>query len=462
MRTSKFVNLNQNVLLEWIYDDDNFLIENYKVITNNISEKRNFINADTTFTIPSVTDNIQKNNLFEVNPALDRWAPMNEDEYPFLQVANYAGNSPTRYDIVKLHFPVNYTFETKIGYLLQIHVLDVSGQRSLFLSDYYFDITDVKRSLDLTAPPFLDRDVLWGKFIQIQVPSPNFVSKQITQGPGISNVPTPGTVNANLAGSNQLGVSPNSPIFIDFSFLTKKDLLFDKITYLVENPTSTSIPQTPEYEDLSVEITSSENGDYFEIVGTYNGTSSEFETFIEQQASVGNVYYVTYTVLVFEKNIITDRLQYFVEDNFDNPIRFRPIINFSTTTAVIDVEMKLVNTTDSSVIIRSTSYTMVQDEVAKYSRNLTKIAVQKAFRAKIYNSLGDQITVKKFGDTKTKIEKIRVPEAVMFDRYSVVVKNKTEDVQGETYYGIGQLQILLYPFDNVVKLAIAKDVSGTL
>lgn len=459
MRTSKFVNLNENVLLEWIYDDDNLLIENYKIVSNTITEQRNFVNTAFTNNLPTTTKNLQPVNLFEVNAESNRWAPMNEDEYPFLQVSNFAGNVPMRYDIVRLHFPVNYTFDDKIGYLLNIYVLDVSGKNELYLSNFYFDLTDTQRSLDLTAPPFLYRDVLWGKFKEIQVPATNVLAKQITQGDGLSLVPTPGSINSNLAGPTSLGVANSSPIFIDFAFLLKKEILFDKLSYLIQNPFSTSIPQTPEFEDLSVSIIDADDGDYFEIFGTYSGTASEFETFIEQQASIGNVYYVTYTVTVIEKNIITDTVSYFVENNFDNPLRFRPIISFSTTTAVIDVQMKLVNATDGNFILRTASYTMLQDEVAMYSRNLTKINIENAFRAKIYNSLGDQINVQQFGDTETQVEKLDVPFPVMFDRYSIVTKNKTDDVQDETYYGIGQLQILLYPFDNIVKLVVAKDIT---
>lgn len=458
MRTSKFLNLDENVLLEWIYDDDNLLIEDYKVVVNTISEQRNFINANATNTIASSTNNTQPYSLIEINNENNRWGYMNETIYPFLQVSSYSGNIPQRYDVVKIHFPVNYTFDDKLGFLINVSVLDSSGKTRYFLSDYFFDKSDTSRSLDLTAPPFLYRDVLWGKYIQLQVPAASVLSKQLTQGStGVTTlVPTPGSINANLAGLGNFGVGANSPIFVEFSFLLKKDIMFGQTSFLIQTPYTTSIPQVPEFEDLSTSITNSDQGDFFEIVGIYNNTASEFQTFIDQQKSIGNTFYVTYTITTIEKNIVTNTVSYFVEDDFNESIWYRPIISFSTTTAALDVNMKLVNANDGNFIERSATYTMLQDEVAKYSRNLTKINVDNAFKSIIYNADADQLTVKQYGDSSIQYEKIDVPFPVMFDRYSIIAKNNTEDIQGETYYGIGQLQILLYPFDNIIKLVIAK------
>lgn len=458
MRTSKFLNLNENVLLEWIYDDDNLLIEDYKIVVNTLSEQHNFINANATNTIVSSTNNIQSKNLIEVNEENNRWGYMDENAYPFLQVSSFAGNVPQRYDIARVHFPVSYTFDDKLGFMLSVSVLDSSGKKRYLLSDFFFDNSDTSMSLDLTAPPFLYRDVLWGKYKDILVPSASVLSKQLTQGSSgaTSLVPTPGSINANLAGSGNFGVGATSPIFIEYYFLLKKDIMFGQTTFLVQNPFTTSLPQTPEFEDLSVSIKDSDKGDFFEIVGTYSGTASGFQTFIDQQKSIGNTFYVTYTVTTIEKNIITNTVSYFVEDDFDSSIWYRPIISFSTTTAAIDVNMKLVNANDGNFIERNTSYTMLQDAVAKYSRNLTKINVDNAYRAVIYNADSDQINVKQFGTNETQFEKVEVPFPVMFDRFSIIARNNSEEIQGETYYGIGQLQILLYPFDNIIKIVIAK------
>jgi len=458
MRTSKFINLNKDVLLEWIYDDDNLLIENYKVVINTLDDQYNFVNATDTNSIQSVTNNTQSTNLIQINEENNKWGYMDETVYPFLQVSTYLYNIPQRYDIVRLYFPVNYSFDEYIGFLLNLYVLDITDKRKIYLSNFFFDQTDTNRSLDLAAPPFLHDDVLWGKYVEIQIPSASVLSKQVSQTTtgGITLVPTPGSINSNLAGPTLAGVNPNSPIFIDFSFLLKKDYLFNQITFLAGEPYSTSIAQTPEFEDLSVDIFPSEKGDFFEIVGTYNNTSSDFELFIEQQRILGNYFYVTYKVNTIEQNVITNTVQYFTESNFDHAIWFRPIITFSTTTAAIDVIMSLVNASDSNTIERRATYTMLQDEVAKYSRILTKINVENAYNVSVYNARSDKLEIKSFGEPKTIVEKVDVPYPVLYDNFKVITKNTSEDIQDEVYYGVGQLQILLYPFDNVIKLNIAK------
>jgi len=458
MRTSKFINLNKNVLLEWIYDDDNLLIENYKVVINTLDDQYNFVNSNETNTITTVTNNTQSTNLILINAESNKWGYMDETQYPFLQISSYLYNIPQRYDIVRIYFPVNYSFDDYIGFLLNLYVLDITEKRKIYLSNFFFDQTDTSRSLDLAAPPFLHDDILWGKYIELQIPSPSVLSKQVSQTTtgGITLVPTPGSINSNLSGPTLAGVNPNSPIFIDFSFLLKKDYLFNKITFLADSVYSTSIPQTPEFEDLSVEIAPSDKGDFFEIVGTYNNNSSDFELFVKQQKALGNYFYVTYKVNTIEQNVITNTVQYFTENNFDHAIWFRPIITFSTTTAAIDVIMSLVNASDSNVIERRATYTLLQDEVAKYSRILTKINVDNAYNVSVYNARSDKLEIKSFGEPKTIVEKVDVPYPVLYDNFKVITKNTSEDIQDEVYYGIGQLQILLYPFDNVIKLNIAK------
>jgi acetamidase/formamidase len=74
-----------------------------------------------------------------------------------------------------------------------------------------------------------------------------------------------------------------------------------------------------------------------------------------------------------------------VTDNFNETIEYRPIIKYSTTTAIIDVEMRLIDAVDDSYIIRRASYGMLQDEVSKYSLRLMKINLSNAAKPKIYN-----------------------------------------------------------------------------
>lgn len=460
MQTSKFVNLDPNVLLEWVYDDENFLTEDYNIIVNTLQDTRAFSNATTTNTIPSVTNNHVDTVLFELDATNKKWAPVDVTQYPFLQIINYPGNIPSRYDIVRLHFPINYNFDTKLGCLLNINVLDRTGKIYLNLSNFFFDKTDTSRTLEYTAPPFLYNEKLWGKFLEIQVPAPVALSNDVRQS-SINSAPVPslGGINANLAGPNGLGVGPTSPVFIDFSFLLKKTTVNKQLNYLIQDPFSVTIPQVPEFQTLGVTIESSSEGDWFDIYGVYENTITGFSNFIDQQALNNNPQYVIFTVTVFEKNLQTNQNQYVVQDNFDTAIRYRPIISFSTTTAVIDVEMKLINTNSGNFITRRSNYVMLQDQVAKYGRILTKINLSNAFKPKLYQSAPDNLNVTTI-QQKSTVSTVNVPYPIMFDRYNVVAKNTTEQINDETFYGTGQLQILLYPTDNIIRFTIAKNITN--
>lgn len=461
MRTSKFVNLDPNVLLEWIYDDENFLAEDYNIVVNTLQDTRSFTNAETTNTLPSTTNNYVSTNLFELDATNKKWAPIDTTKYPFMQVVSYPGNVPYRYDIVRIHFPINYNFDDKLGFLLNINVLDRTGKIYLNLSNFYFDKTDTARSLELTAPPFLFNEKLWGKYLEISVPAPVALSQDVRQS-NITNAPIPtlGGINSNLAGAAGLGVGPNSPIFIDYSFLLQKTVVVGNLTYLIQDPFSVTIPQVPEFQSLAVVIQLSTEGDWFDIFGAYEDTITGFATFIEQQSLNGNDQYAIFTVTTFEKNLQTDSVQYVVQDNFDTAIRYRPIISFSTTTAVIDVEMKLINTTTGNFVTRTTSYVMLQDQVAKYGRVLTKINLSNAFKPKLYQSAPDNLTMTTIGNG-SQVTTVNVPFPVMFDRFNVVAKNTTEQINDETFYGTGQLQILLYPTDNILRFTIAKNITNS-
>jgi hypothetical protein len=58
-KVSRFMKLNPNILMEWIFDSEHYVSENYKVITNlNENKKRSFLST--------VNFNNKNNNLFQL------------------------------------------------------------------------------------------------------------------------------------------------------------------------------------------------------------------------------------------------------------------------------------------------------------------------------------------------------------------------------------------------------------
>ena len=66
-QVSKYIKIHPNVLIQWTFDSENYLTENYQVITNlNEGKKRSFLSTHGL--------NTKNNNLFQIDPVLKKYA----------------------------------------------------------------------------------------------------------------------------------------------------------------------------------------------------------------------------------------------------------------------------------------------------------------------------------------------------------------------------------------------------
>jgi hypothetical protein len=452
MKISKYVKLNRDVLLEYVYNNENLISEPYQVLVNIKDNITSFISPNS-----STTNNILNNQLFKIDTVNNKLGKVDTTNYSFLQLKDYATSIPVRYDTVKIHVPINWTFGEYIGFYLRIYTFDYRNKKYVDLTNFYFDITDVTQSylLNYSSPPLLFQEKLWGKYIDILIPSVNQVSLQREDG-----LPKENSMNSNLAPNE--GLSQNSPIFIDFQFLAKKQTVNGVDTFISTTKTTTTISQVAEFESMGVMVEESTEGDFFEIYGTYNGNIGEFNQFIQNSIGLGNRYYVEYDITIYEQNIKGKTTKVVVMDDFIDKVEYRPIIKYSTTTAVIDVEMKLIDAVDDSVINRRASYGMLQDEISKYSLNLTKINLKNAWKPKIYNLKNISTGLIDNLNGQIVFEKVEVPFPVLIDRLNVIAKSKNVQFSKDIFYGMGLLKIVIYPFDNVIKFNIATDIDSSV
>lgn len=507
-KVSKFLKVDKDVLLEYVYDSENNLSEAYDILINTKDRKQSYLATST-----SGTNNTQSNSLFKLDTISNRFGKIDTGFYSFLSVRNYSTTTPTRHDTLRVHLPVNWTFGEYLGFYVRIFGYDTLNQQTYDLSNFYFDMSDTGQSylLNFTSPPLLFQEKLWGKNIQIEIPSLSAISSQ-----KVNNRPKENSVNANL--TNGSGFSITVPIFIDFHFITNIQTVNGISTYILGPKVSVSLPQTPEYETLGLMIEHSPNGDFFEIYGTYNGSLAGFDQFIEDSYYQGHRYYVQYSITMYEQNIRGKTVTAIVHENFNETIEFRPIIKFSTTTAIIDVEMRLIDAVDDTYIVRRASYGMLQDEVARYSLNLIKINLKNANKPKIYNIKGSvdpslvglsnsmgqlkitdgrRLTLPSksganmvnndpnspFSDTKitiggspvtqdptlssnletvylnsdfsTSIETVKVPFPVLIEKINIMSRSDSAVMGKDKYYSDGLITIMINPFDNIFKFSIA-------
>lgn len=467
-KVSKFLKLHKDVLLEYIYDDGNLISEPYNILVNSKEKTNSYIAYDTT-----VTNNNLDNQLYLIDAIDNKWGESSTSK-SFLQVKNYGDNSPLQHDKLKFHIPINWTFGEYLGFHVRVYAFDKYNTEEYNLTNFYYDMTDPNTMdlLEFSSPALLFQEKMWGKYIQVQIPSLNALSSQLD-----NNRPTIDSINYNLTDGNSLSVL--SPIFIEFNFITKKKVINGEKQYTLESSIVGTVPQTPEFEKLGLKIEHSKNGDFYEIYGTYNGTIGEFNRFVEDSISLGNRYYVQYNITMYEQNVRGKTTTITVTDHFNEYIEYRPIIKYSTTTAIIDVEMRLIDAVDESYIIRKSSYGMLQDEVSKYSLKLMKINLDKAYKPKIYNiksSINPDLVgmANSFGiipinnnpkspknpridlvSTEVKIEKVKVPYPILIDKYNIISSSDSSILGGETFEGFNRMEIIIYPFDNFFRFTIA-------
>lgn len=512
-KSSKYIKLDTNILLEYIYNDSNLISESYKILIDNRNDNRSYIASDN-----SLTNNITKNQLFEVDFISNSYGVVDPTYYSYLQYKDYNSGIPIKHDSIKIHIPASWSFGQYLGFYVRIYSLDLSG-KEYNISNFHFNMSDVDQSyiLNYTTPPLLFQEKMWGLNINIDIPSVSDISSQLESPTqlGLSSTPKENTLNYYLTNGN--GLSTTSPIFIDFHYIEGIRRINGIASYILSSKITSSVPQSPDFQKLGLKISHSKNGDFFEVNGLYNGTIAEFKKFIDDSYYNGVKYYVQYDIVLYEQNIRGKTITITSYDSFNEPIEYRPIIKYSSTTAIIDVEMKLIDQISSATVTRKASYGLLPDQVSKYSLNLTKINLDSATKPKIYNiknnidasligktnSMGKSSLpsgriyngISGFGFKKgiafskgipsdwfdffnkngngngmgngngngigngngngSNIQTVKVPYPVFIDKSRIVAKSDNSVMDNDIFYGYGKLAIVLYPFDNVVYFSIA-------
>ena len=513
-KISKYVKLDKDILLEYIYNDGNMIGDQYKILVDSRDNRRSYIAGDLSST-GNTNIKAQENQLFRLDQVSGRYGIVNPDYYSYLQYKEFGASIPVRHDTIKIHIPINWTFGEHLGFYIRVHGLDETNTNPFEISNFYFDMTNVSQQylMSYSSPPLLFQEKLWGKTVQIEIPAINELAAQKVNG-----LPKNDSINSNL--TNGIGLSITAPIFIDFYFIDGIQKVNGITSYLLASKVTTTIPQAPEFERLALMVQHSTQGDFFEIYGTYNDNIAEFKKFIDDSVKMGHRYYVQYNITTYEQNIRGKTTTVTVHDGFNESIEYRPIIKFSTTTAIIDVEMRLIDSVDDSYILRRASYGMLQDEVSKYSTNMLKINLVNASKPKVYNvknaidasllgvtnamgrttkprgrinqttssgagfNVGIAVNKGDFGsgsgfgagvganggagfggagngsglgsgNGQIKIETIKVPYPVLIDRANIIGKSDNSIFNNNVFYGNAKMQIKVYPYDNIIKFIIA-------
>jgi hypothetical protein len=470
MKSSKFIKIDSNILIEYIYDDGNLISEPYSIVFNtntevfsflsSLSETNNYLARKDVIENGSVVNKLFTNQLVKLDTVQAQWGKLDLNSYTFIQKKDYGISIPIRYDKIRVWIPTNYVFEDYKGFHLRIYSLDFDNQKFVDLSNYFFNISDVNQSdeLQYANPPLYQTEMNWGKYIEIQFPSVTKVSEQRKL-----NETKPNTINFNLTDGK--GLSKDAPIFVDFFFIESVQNVNSNTFFKLVSKRTISVPQKPDFEKFGVVLEKSGQGDFFLIYPQFNGSLGEFSSFIEESYTFGNRYYLDYTIDVYEKNIKTKTERIIITEDFIEEIEYRPIFKFTTTTAIIEVTCKLIDAVDNSETIRKASYGLLQDEVSNYSKYLSKINLTKAEKIDVFKIKGIQ-TPNLDVNNPNSIQTTLKVNPISFSVYTRLLKlnldNSNANYDNSFWLGNRQTNISIVPFDNIFQFKIIQpDPLGT-
>jgi hypothetical protein len=404
--TSKYIQLNPQILLEYIYQDpalptviDTDTNGARVMILDNTYTGTNFMFTEDNPYVP--TGNYRTISAIPINSKRTKYAylttnmPLNYLDYDtnLPDVASLLAQLTTppnvppeavQYDTLRLHLISGYSFASQgDGFIFDVQFTDGQGKRQNLTSIAFLNTDNYEV---INPDEFIIGERLYTKYIDLKIPAISYLNNVTISNPLV-------TTSLSYLMTNGSGVRDST--MIDFSL---KDIITTEVVngykyFLTGNEVSVSINKTDEYSGLSAAVQESPNGDFFELYGEYNGDI--YEDFIISLDNLPNTKIIVFhDVRVIEQvgtSFITTSENSFLQSNdFGVPYKFRPIVlNSAVATSYrIEYTLRIFNTVDNSQIVRQSQYASF--DVKKYGRRIRKINLGvEPVVAKVYNTIPD-------------------------------------------------------------------------
>jgi hypothetical protein len=377
MESSKFIQLSEGILVEYVYTNQadpteyNTLSFPVEILRNGYTGGSYMFNTDS---VSGTIGNYRDISAIPINTAKNRYVyldtsvgmPYNDFD-PNLTpsdnlIQTFSPDINIEYDRVRIHFVAGFSFQDFDGIIFDITVPRRDG-KDIVLSSINFLKTDTPV---FNPDPLLIADKLYSTYIEWRIPALYYMNA------GFS------TSNSNtLAYKLTEGQG-----FIGTPYLTIRavGILTTTVTnsynfYEIKEINATTILNRDIYDNLFASVVESAVGDYFEITGLVSGSS--LSNFIAQLNSAGGNYVIFHEITLSEQigtNFVQTSNQIVSQTtDFDDPILYRPIVLNSSIAVsfAINYVLRLYNRSDNTQIIKNARLTSF--DVNKYGRRLMKI-----------------------------------------------------------------------------------------
>lgn len=402
MESSRFLQISPEILLEYTYTDQAnptvFNTSSYpiEIMRDDHTRGTYLFNSDSVInTMGNARDisaaAIDSNKTQYAYLNTDVGVPYNDFDPKLTNTPNlpqtFSPNLDIEYDTVRFHFTSGFDFQNFDGLIFET-LIPRRDKVMINLSSIAFLKTDTPI---FNPDPFLLGSKLYSTYIEWRIPAlfylvnsfntsnTNLLSYRLTEGQGFLSTP---------------------PITVKVSGIYETLIENGYSIYNIEEINSLALPNRDVYDLLYANVIESPVGDFFELSGVVEG--STLSNFIAQLNSEGGNYVAIHQITVSEQigtNFVQTADQMFTQTtDFDDPIRFRPII-LNSAVAVsfsINYTLRLFNRNDNTQIIKRARLSSF--DVKKYGKRLMKInlgtvpTIAKVYN-KIENNEGNNITI---------------------------------------------------------------------
>ena len=409
--SSKFVLLNDAVLMEYIYADQdqiNVPGNEFRIPTttaplwktqNLHTGEYQILNDDASGIIqdglPVGTANIRNHSYAQISKSKVAELDINRivfynDYDPDLTPSNLlpisfnTGKSPV-YDTVRFHLVQGFNFQGNSAFGASIKAKKRDG-KNLILANLLYSKSDAWETLNPSS--FLFGGRVYDSYVEVRVLSLYNLIYDYWYT----------TLNGDSVAekiSDGSGFIQSQNIQIEFRWLNTPTFV-DGQNYLnFFEGVQVEIPTKDQFEAISAYIAESTDGDYVEFYGKYNGDI--IENFILDINKSGYDYMLLHDLVVSEYVydqtggtyawVQTADIQLSQTDNYDLPNTFRPVIkNGNAISFKIDYVLRLYNRNDNSQIWKTSS--MISNKVNTYGRVLKAINLgSNPIQLKVYNQI---------------------------------------------------------------------------
>lgn len=399
----------------------------------------------------------------------------NGDSYSTINaslLSNTTNINSVVYETIRLHLRSGYNFSARNyqGFMLEVRAPRVNGTMNSFTQLVYLNSSDYEIQ---NPEPFILSETLYSKFIEVKVPS-------------IKDLVTSGTnqdfFDSFYGTSSGEQIDPTAQYEVSFKLIDVYYTLSGFEYVETSEETTFAVAVEDEFVDITASVIQSVEGDYFELVGQYNGSAAAFNNYlINRINSSSDDLTVYHDISVFEQIgtsfTETYRISIPQAQNFDEPILFRPVLKNAGTAVsfTIDYDLRIFNETDNTQIVKSSSWNSLNSgwSPAKFGKKLQNIVLKNpTLETKVYNRLPVMSLATasekllNFGNQSSQTKFVQT----FIERLNVITSLATVSLEGalavetgaSNFFGEGLAELPISPVDTFVKFKIAKENEGDI